>query len=87
MDFIIGDALGSIGDRKSLRRLYDEILYKDWFMTLLDVKEYVECKERMLNAYENRKAWAVMMMKNIAKSGFFSSDRSIREYDRDIWHL
>lgn len=87
LDFIVGDALGSIGDRKSLRRLYDEILYKDWFMTLLDVKEYVVCKERMLNAYEDRKSWAVMMMKNIAKSGFFSSDRSIREYDRDIWHL
>ena len=60
---------------------------KDWFMTLLDVKDYIQTKERMLADYEDQKAWAKKMLVNIAKAGYFSSDRTIEEYNRDIWHL
>lgn len=87
LDFIIDEKMLAIGNAENLQRLYDEILYKDWFMTLLDIKEYIICKEEMLYAYEDRMKWAVIMLKNIAMSGFFSSDRAIKEYSRDIWHL
>ena len=60
---------------------------KDWFMTLLDVKDYIQTKERMLSDYEDQKAWTKKMLVNIAKAGYFSSDRTIEEYNRDIWHL
>ena len=60
---------------------------KDWFMALLDVKDYIRVKEQLLEQYEDRQAWAKKMLVNIAKSGFFSSDRSIAEYQRDIWKL
>ena len=71
----------------NLGRLYKEIVGKDWFMTLLDVKDYIRTKEQMLEDYEDEKSWAKKMLVNIAKAGFFSSDRTIAEYDRDIWHL
>ena len=87
VDFIIDKKMIRIGDVYSLCRLYKEIVGKDWFMTLLDLKEYIAVKEAMLADYENRKGWAKKSLVNIAKAGFFSSDRTIQEYNDDIWHL
>ena len=87
VDFIIDKKMIRIGDVYALCRLYKEIVGKDWFMTLLDLKEYIAVKEKMLMDYENRKAWAKKSLINIAKAGFFSSDRTIQEYNDDIWHL
>ena len=87
VDFIIDKKMIRIGDVYSLCRLYKEIVGKDWFMTLLDLKEYIAVKEKMLADYEDRKAWAKKSLVNIAKAGFFSSDRTIQEYNDDIWHL
>ena len=71
----------------NLCRLYKEIVNKDWFMALLDVKDYIKTKEQMLNDYEDETAWSKKALVNIAKAGFFSSDRTIAEYNKDIWHL
>lgn len=87
VDFIISKDLIRIGDPVNLGRLYKEIVGKDWFMALLDVKDYIKTKEQMLADYEDEKAWEKKMLVNIAKAGFFSSDRTIAEYNRDIWHL
>lgn len=87
VDFILSKELLSIGDQKSLQRLHDELLNKDWFMTLLDINEYIACKDKMMDDYENRITWAKNMLVNISESGFFSSDRAIREYNNDIWKL
>ena len=87
VDFIISKDLIRIGDPVNLGRLYKEIVGKDWFMALLDVKDYIRTKEQMLSDYEDEKAWEKKMLVNIAKAGMFSSDRTIAEYDRDIWHL
>lgn len=87
VDFIISKQLIRIGDPVNLGRLYKEIVGKDWFMTLLDVKDYIRTKERMLEDYEQEKAWEKKMLVNIAKAGYFSSDRTIGEYNKDIWHL
>lgn len=87
VDFIISKELIKIGDPENLCRLYKELISKDWFMTLLDVKDYIATKETMLTDYEDRKGWAKKMLVNTAKAGFFSSDRTIAEYDRDIWKL
>ena len=87
VDFIISKELIRIGDPVNLGRLYKEIVGKDWFMTLLDVKDYIKTKEQMLEDYENEKEWEQKMLVNIAKAGYFSSDRTIAEYNRDIWHL
>lgn len=87
VDFLIGKQMLKIGDETSLMRFYQELLNKDWFMTLLDFEAYVKCKDRMFLDYEDRMAWAEKMLVNIANSGFFSSDRTILEYDRDIWHV
>ena len=87
VDFIISKQMIMIGDPVNLGRLYKELVSKDWFMTLLDLKDYIQTKERMLEDYEDEKAWAKKMLVNIAKAGYFSSDRTIAEYDRDIWHL
>ena len=73
--------------KENLTRLYNELLNKDWFMTLLDLEDYIETKDRMFADYEDRAKWKKMMLVNIAKAGFFSSDRTIAEYNRDIWHL
>ena len=70
-----------------LGRLYKELVSKDWFMTLLDIKDYIRVKEQALEDYEDQEAWAKKMLINTAKAGFFSSDRTIAEYNRDIWHL
>lgn len=87
VDFIISKELIRIGDPVNLGRLYKEIVSKDWFMTLLDLKDYIQKKEQVLEDYEDEKAWEQKMLVNIAKAGFFSSDRTIAEYNRDIWHL
>ena len=87
VDFIISKEMLKVGDKTNLKRLYDELLKKDWFMTLLDLRDYTVTKDRMLNDYEDRDKWKKMMLVNIAKAGFFSSDRTIEEYNRDIWHL
>ncbi len=87
VDFIVGEQALKTGHKENLERLYKELLNKDWFMTLLDLEEYIEVKDKMLADYENRRKWKEMMLVNIAKAGFFSSDRTIMEYNRDIWHL
>ena len=87
VDFIISKGMIMIGDPVNLGRLYKELVSKDWFMTLLDLKDYIKTKEQMLNDYEDEKSWAKKMLVNIAKAGYFSSDRTIAEYDKDIWHL
>jgi starch phosphorylase len=87
VDFIISKEMFRVGNKKSLIRLYMELLTKDWFMTLLDVKEYIQVKEKMIRDYTDRKSWEKKMLTNIAKAGFFSSDRTIAQYNEDIWHL
>ena len=87
VDFIVSKPMRDIGDDKSLKRLYDEIMGKDYFMALLDLKDYIAAKEALFARYEDRKAWARMMLVNIAKAGYFSSDRTIAQYNEDIWHL
>ena len=87
VDFIISKQLIRIGDPENLSRLYKELISKDWFMTLLDVKDYIATKEQMIDAYEDQKEWAKKMLINTAKAGFFSSDRTIRQYNKDIWKL
>ena len=88
VDFIIGDELLAIGDKECLERLYNEIVGKDWFMTLLDTAEYIKVKDAAYDDYATDKhAWNRKALVNIAKAGFFSSDRTIAEYNRDIWHL
>lgn len=87
IDFIVSDEMRAIGNEEYLWRLHNELIDKDWFMTLLDWRTYMETKERMLEDYEDRKAWARKMLANICKAGFFSSDRTIAQYNEDIWHL
>ncbi len=87
IDFIVSDELMAIGCKENLERLYNELLNKDWFMTLPDFEEYVATKERIYADYEDRMAWAKKMLINISKAGFFSSDRTIAQYNDDIWHL
>ena len=87
VDFIVGKELMEIGCSENLNRLYDELIGKDWFMTLLDFKDYVEIKEKAFKDYLNREEWAKKMLINISKAGYFSSDRTIEEYNRDIWKL
>lgn len=87
VDFIVGERAMAAGSRENLERLYNELLNKDWFMTLLDLEDYIKIKDRMFADYEDRAKWKRMMAVNIAKAGFFSSDRTIAEYNRDIWKL
>ena len=87
VDFILSPELLALGDAGSLSRLYKDFIAKDYFMALLDLEEYIAVKERCLADYEDRAAWSRRMLVNIARSGFFSSDRTIAEYNRDIWHL
>lgn len=87
VDFIISKPMMAIGKKENLERLYQELLNKDWFMTLLDYHAYAEKKEEAYRDYEDRMTWAKKMLVNIAKAGFFSSDRTIEEYNRDIWKL
>ena len=87
VDFITSPELIKLGDKQMLSDLRDNLINKDWFMTLLDLEEYCRVKDRVLADYENRLAWKKKSLVNIAKSGFFSSDRTILDYNRDIWHL
>ena len=87
LDFIVGDKLMKIGNQENLIRLYKEMMKKDWFMTLLDFKEYCKMKDKAFKEYENRYKWAKKMLINISNAGYFSSDRTINQYNEDIWNL
>ena len=87
VDFIVSKEALKAGHKENLERLYKELLNKDWFMTLLDLEDYIATKDRIFKDYEDRQKWKKMMLVNIAKAGFFSSDRTIAEYNRDIWKL
>lgn len=87
VDFIVGKQALASGHKENLERLYKELLNKDWFMTLLDLEAYIREKDKAFADYEDRDKWKKMMLVNIAKAGFFSSDRTIAEYNRDIWKL
>ena len=87
VDFIISDTVKAVGCSENLERLYNELLNKDWFMTFPDFNDYVETREKAYAAYDNRKEWAKKMIVNISKAGFFSSDRTIAQYNEDIWKL
>lgn len=87
VDFIVGKEMLAIGDEKNLKRLHKELVGKDWFMTLLDTKEYIETKEKVYQDYENQEEWNKKVLVNTAKAGFFSSDRTIEQYNKDIWKL
>ena len=87
VDFIVSDTLMKIGKKENLERLHNELINKDWFMTLLDIKEYMAKKEEVIADYEDREKWSKMMLENISRAGFFSSDRTISEYNEDIWKL
>ena len=87
VDFLLSPAMLALGDPAVLSALWNDMKHKDWFMALLDVESYIEAKERALAGYEDRMAWARKMLVNIARSGYFSSDRTIAQYNTDIWHL
>ena len=77
----------AIGNPALLQAVHDDLINKDWFMTLLDLEDYIKTKDQMMADYEDQRKWRKMMLVNIAKAGFFSSDRTIEEYNRDIWKL
>lgn len=87
VDFIISDEMIEIGDEENLTRLHKELVNKDWFMTLLDIEDYIKTKENVFEDYEDREAWNKKVLVNISKAGFFSSDRTIAQYNEDIWKL
>ena len=87
VDFITGSEVVKVGNEERLNRLRNELINKDWFMTLLDLEEYIATKDKMFEDYKDEAKWEKMMLVNIAKAGFFSSDRTIEEYNRDIWKL
>lgn len=87
VDFLISEEMISIGQAENLQRLHHELISKDWFMSLLDLKAYIQTKDQAYNDYEDRLAWAKKSLINIANAGYFSSDRTIAEYNHDIWHL
>ncbi len=87
VDFIVGEQALRVGHKENLERLHHELLHKDWFMTLLDLEDYIAVKDKAIADYEDREKWKKMMLVNIAMAGFFSSDRTIAEYNRDIWKL
>ena len=86
VDFILNSAVVKLGNKTRLERLYNELLNKDWFMTLIDFNAYVDAKEQILADYEDQDSWNEKVVQNIAKAGFFSSDRTIAQYNADIWH-
>ena len=86
VDFIVSEDLVKLGDKERLERLHKELISKDWFMTLIDLAEYIDKKEEVYAAYEDQDAWNKKVVYNIAEAGFFSSDRTIEQYDKDIWH-
>lgn len=86
VDFIVSDQVVAVGNEERLKRLRDELINKDWFMTLIDLKEYIAVKEQVFADYEDQDSWNKKVIHNIAKAGFFSSDRTIEQYNEDIWH-
>ncbi|HFR3538781.1 TPA: glycogen/starch/alpha-glucan family phosphorylase [Streptococcus suis] len=86
VDFIVSDEIRALGNDERLGRLHHELISKDWFMTLIDLAEYIEVKEQVFADYEDRESWNKKVVHNIAKAGFFSSDRTIEQYNEDIWH-
>ena len=87
VDFIISDEMIKVGDEENLTRLYKELINKDWFMTLLDLEDYIKTKELVFKDYGDRESWNKKTLVNISKAGFFSSDRTIEQYNNDIWKL
>lgn len=87
VDFLVSDEMMKVGSKENLERLYNELLNKDWFMTFPDFEDYCKIKEKAYADYEDKKAWAKKMLVNISKAGFFSSDRTIKQYNDEIWHL
>ena len=87
VDFLVSDEMMKVGSKENLERLYNELLNKDWFMTFTDFEDYCKTKEKAYADYEDKKAWAKKMLVNISKAGFFSSDRTIKQYNDEIWHL
>ena len=87
VDFIVSEPMLKLGKEDHLRNFYNELLNKDWFMTLLDLKDYIKVKDQVFADYEDRNSWAKKMLVNIGEAGFFSSDRTIAQYNKDIWHL
>ena len=87
VDFIVSEPMLKAGKEEHLRNFYNELLNKDWFMTLLDLKDYIRVKDQVFADYEDRTSWAKKMLVNISQAGFFSSDRTIEQYEKDIWHL
>ena len=87
VDFLVSDEMMNVGSKENLERLYNELLNKDWFMTFPDFEDYCKTKEKAYADYEDKKAWAKKMLVNISKAGFFSSDRTIKQYNDEIWHL
>lgn len=87
VDFIVSDTLMKVGRKEHLERLHHELISKDWFMCLLDLRDYISKKEEIVEDYEDRVKWSKMMLENISRAGYFSSDRTIRGYNKDIWKL
>ena len=86
VDFIVSDTVRKVGNAENLERLYNELLNKDWFMTFPDFEDYLKTREQVFADFEDRDAWAKKCLVNIANAGFFSSDRTIDQYDKEIWH-
>lgn len=87
VDFIVSDEMLKVGDKTNLERLHNELINKDWFMTLLDIEDYIKTKDKVFADFKDREAWNKKVLINISKAGFFSSDRTIAQYNEDIWHL
>ena len=87
VDFLVSDQMKEVGDEVCLNRLYQDMTHKDWFMALIDARDYIETKERAIKDYNDRYDWAKKMLINISKAGYFSSDRTIKQYNEDIWKL
>ena len=87
MDFIVSDEMLKVGDEVNLNRLHNELIVKDWFMTLLDIEDYIKTKDQVFEDYLDRETWNKKVLVNISKAGFFSSDRTIEQYNNDIWKL
>ena len=87
VDDIVSEDILKLGNPERLNRLYNDIKGKDWFMAMIDIEEFIQTKEKVYQDYEDRKSWLAKVVKNIAQAGYFSSDRTISDYNQDIWHL
>ncbi|MDU3724551.1 MAG: glycogen/starch/alpha-glucan phosphorylase, partial [Clostridium celatum] len=87
VDFLVSDTMLAVGDKINLQRLHNDLIGKDWFMTLLDIEEYIKIKDKVFEDYEDREAWNRKVLINISKAGYFSADRTIAQYNEEIWKL